>query len=498
MQGYVGTRLSIMMFLQFFVWGAWYVTVGNYMTKIGIADSIGWVYTVGPIAAIISPFFLGIIADRFFATERVLGVMHILGGIALMLSPQLAELSVEQWANVSRELTAQGINPAEQAKEYFINPAHYPFIGILFLHMLCFMPTLGLTNTLAFHNIKDQEKQFPIIRVFGTIGWIVANIVVSKVFASDEAALPLQIGGGAAILLGVYSFVYSFSLPHTPPPSAGQKASIRDILGIDSFALMKKPSFCVFMVSSLLICIPLAAYYAFAQVFVNQAGFHNPAFNMSFGQMSEIFFMLIMPLFFVRLGVKWMLFVGMLAWVIRYGLFALGAPDGVTWMILTGIVLHGICYDFFFVTGQIYVDKKAPLAIRGQAQGFLVLVTQGIGLGIGAQIVQRIVNNYKASNLDDLSAQAGLLQDQYHSLMKQAEESPGQADSLIAQANEVWGQASSLLLQTHDWQSIWMVCAIAAGVVMVLFALLFKDDPKTVEAVTEEDVAKAAALEEGP
>ncbi|MCH7989253.1 MAG: nucleoside permease [Planctomycetes bacterium] len=494
MQGYVGTRLSIMMFLQFFVWGAWYVTVGNYMTKIGIADSIGWVYTVGPIAAIISPFFLGMIADRFFATERVLGVMHILGGIALVLSPQLAELSVEQWAEVSRGLIAQGIDPAEQAKQYFINPAHYPFIGILLLHMLCFMPTLGLTNTLAFHNIKDQEKQFPIIRVFGTIGWIVANIVVSKVFASDETALPLQIGGGAAILLGVYCF----SLPHTPPPSAGQKASFRNILGVDSFALLKDRSFSIFMVSSLLICIPLAAYYAFAQVFVNQAGFHNPAYSMSFGQMSEIFFMLIMPFFFRRLGVKWMLFIGMLAWVVRYGLFALGASDGVMWMILTGIVLHGICYDFFFVTGQIYVDKKAPIAIRGQAQGLLVLVTQGIGLGLGAQIVQRIINNYKVSNLDDLSTQAGLLRDQYDGLMKQAEESPGQADTLIAQANDVWGQASSLLLQTHDWQSIWMICAIAAGAVMILFALLYKDDPKTAEAVTEEDVAKAAAIEEGP
>ena len=202
-----------MMFLQFFVWGAWYVTTGQYMAKVGLGDWIGWAYTVGPIAAIISPFFLGMVADRFFATERVLGVMHILGGIAIFCAP----IVVPEGSASAAELSSAG----------------YLFIGILLLHMLCYMPTLGLTNTLAFHNITDQEKQFPIIRVFGTIGWIVANLLVSYVLGADEKALPLQIAGIAAGVLGIYSF----TLPHTPPPAAGTEVSVREVLGLDSLAL---------------------------------------------------------------------------------------------------------------------------------------------------------------------------------------------------------------------------------------------------------------------
>jgi nucleoside transporter len=399
---YIGPRLSVMMFLQFFTWGAWYTTVGNYMDKIGLDASIGWAYTVGPIAAIISPFFLGLVADRYFATERVLGVMHLLGGAALLAAPSLAMASAKA--------------DSSAAAGAFIVSEHLPFIGILLVHMLCFMPTLGLTNTLAFHNIENQEKQFPMIRVFGTIGWIVAGILVSAVLKADTTPIPLYVAGGAALVLGVYSF----TLPHTPPPAAGQKATVSDVLGLDSLRLMKDLSFSVFIVSSMLICVPLAAYYAFAPVFVKEVGFKNPAFIMTFGQMSEIFFMLVMPLFFARLGVKWMLFVGMLAWVARYGLFGAAAPEGVLWMVLIGIILHGICYDFFFVTGQIYVDKKAPTAIRGQAQGFLVLVTQGIGLGVGAQLAGK----YRAA---------------------------------------------------ADWQTYWYVWAATAAVIMVLFALLFWD-----------------------
>ncbi len=395
----VGPRLSAMMFLQFFVWGAWYVTVGNYMAVNKMADGIFWAYTVGPIAAIISPFFLGMIADRFFATERVLGAMHILGGIALFAAPAVVQ---------------------QQGDTY------WPFIGILSLHMLCYMPTLGLSNTLAFHNMTNQEKQFPLIRVFGTIGWIAANWVVSKMYHADTTATQFYIAGGAGIALGMYSF----SLPHTPAPSAGKKASARDILGLDSLALMKQPSFAIFILSSFLICIPLAAYYAYAPVYAKASGFEDVAYNMSFGQISEILFMLVMPLFFVRLGVKWMLTIGMLAWVVRYGLFA-AADQHVTWMIFSGILLHGICYDFFFVTGQIYVDKKANRQIRGQAQGFLVLVTQGVGMLIGAQVVGRLVNSY---------------------------------------TNEVDG------IRIGDWRTVWMIACVAAGVVMLLFAALFKDD----------------------
>ncbi len=473
MQGLIGLRLSVMMFLQFFVWGAWYVTTGQYMAKVGLGDWIGWAYTVGPIAAIISPFFLGMVADRFFATERVLGVMHILGGIVIFCSPMVVP---EGSAVSGEEMSAAGSL----------------FIGILLLHMLCYMPTLGLTNTLAFHNITNQEKQFPIIRVFGTIGWIVANLLVSYMLVADEKALPLQIAGISAVVLGFYSF----TLPHTPPPAAGTAVSVREVLGLDSLALMKSPSFSVFMISSMLICIPLAAYYSFAQVFVNHSGFHFTATAMSTGQMSEIFFMLVMPLFFARLGVKWMLFVGMLAWAVRYALFAMGAPTGVQWMVLGGILLHGICYDFFFVTGQIYVDKKAPVAIRGQAQGFLVLVTQGIGLGLGAQITQRIVNHYQAPNNAELTEQAEALRQNYTELAKQAEAAPDASADLMAQAETAWQQASELLLQSYDWQSIWTIAAAASGVIMILFALLFRD--KADGTVTEGEVAAAAAHEELP
>jgi nucleoside transporter len=307
-------RLSVMMFLQFFVWGAWYVTTGNYMGAHGMGDSIGTAYSVGPIAAILSPFFLGMVADRYFATERVLAVMHLLGGLVMFAAPFFGEGS--------------GASPAL-------------FITILLLHMLCYMPTLGLTNTLSFHNLKSQEWQFPFVRVFGTLGWIVANIVVSKVYHADTASLQYYITGAAALALGVYSFL----LPHTPPPAAGKPTTVAQILGMDALKMMRDRSFATFIVSSFLICAPLAAYYAYAPVFVGAAGGQDVAYLMSFGQMAEIVFMLVMPLFFAVLGVRWMLLVGMFAWVLRYGLFAVAAPDSIWWMIMLGILLHGICYE---------------------------------------------------------------------------------------------------------------------------------------------------------
>ena len=358
-------RLSLMMFLQFFVWGAWYVTVGNYMAAVGMADAIYWAYTVNPIAAIAAPFFLGMVADRYFATEKVLGVLHLLGGVAILAAPLFED-------------------------------APALFIGALLVHSLCYTPTLGLANALAFHHIAAadatagaQQKRFPLIRVFGTLGWIVAGLIVSAVLHADETALPLRVAGVAALALGVYSF----TLPHRAPPLAGTRATAREILGIDALRRLGGRSFNVFIAASLLVSIPLAAYYAYAPVFVNAAGLDSPAFRMSFGQMSEVLFMLAMPFFFARLGVKWMLLVGMLAWVTRYALFALAAPDAVVWMIMGGIILHGVCYDFFFVTGQIYVDRKAPPAIRAQAQGFLVLITYGVGMLIGTQIAGWVFND---------------------------------------------------------------------------------------------------------
>lgn len=406
--GLVFTQLSVMMFLQFFVWGAWYVTMGPYMNNNEMSDAIATAYTVGPIAAILSPFFLGMVADRFFSSERVLAVLHLLGGGFLCLAPFAAQQSSTL------------------------------FIITILAHMLCYMPTLGLTSSLAMHNMTNSEKQFPMIRVFGTIGWIVANLVISQL-NFDTSANMFYLAGGSAIALGIFSFL----LPHTPAPSKGQPFSINDALGLDSLVLLKRRSFAVFCVCSFLVCIPLSAYYAYAGTFVGEMGINKIAQTMSIGQMSEIFFMLVMPFFFVRLGVKWMLAIGMLAWVLRYALFAMAAPDEVYWAILIGIALHGICYDFFFVTGQIYVDNESGPKIRGQAQGFFVLLTQGLGMLIGAQLMGVIF----AQSQND----AGVV----------------------------------------DWKSLWIFPAAFALVVLIIFVLLFKHKKPT---MTEEEVAEAAGV----
>jgi len=375
-------KLSTLMFLQFFIWGAWYTTVGNYMSAHGMAALAYLPYTVNPVAAIVAPFFLGLIADRFFSTEKVLGVLHVLGGVFMLLAPR----------------TSGGL-----------------FIFVLLLYNLCYMPTLGLANSLAFHNIQNQERDFPVIRVFGTIGWIVAGLFIGWVLSQftngvmpDKTSLPLYTTAIASLVLGVFSF----SLPHTPPPAAGRPISVRSIVGIDALRELGSTPFYVFVVSSLLICIPLAAYYAYAPLFAKvgvydvgthnfvTAVFKNPSSLMTLGQMSETAFMFLMPLMFARLGVKKMLLVGMGAWVLRYALFALAAPSAVFWLIVTGILLHGVCYDFFFVTGQIYVDKKSSPAVRGQAQGFLVLVTYGVGMLIGGVIAGRVYNGFLGTATD--------------------------------------------------------------------------------------------------
>lgn len=388
------------MFLQFFVWGAWYVTAYIFLDKIGFTgNEIKWTYSVGPIAGIISPFFVGMIADRFFSTERILGVLHLLAAAAMF-----AAVSVMQ----SETPSATTIN------------------WLLFAHMLCYFPTLALTNSLAMHNLDNTERQFPRIRVFGTIGWIVAGIVLSKLAWDGDINL-FRLAACAGIVMGIYSFM----LPHTPPPSKGDTASVRQILGLDALVLLKNKSYLVFIIGSFLVCIPLAFYYQMAGKFIAEAGLTNPAFKMSFGQMSEILFMLLMPLFFARLGVKKMLLVGMLAWIARYLLFAFGASDGVAWMLLGGIILHGICYDFFFVTGQIYTDNVSDEKIRAQAQGLLVLFTLGLGMLIGAQIAGAVEVSY---TIDGVA----------------------------------------------NWKMIWTIPWILAAVITTLFALFFKEEKPTV------------------
>jgi nucleoside transporter len=359
---YTKTRLSIMMFLQFFIWGAWYATGGNFMKSHGMGNLIYLAYMTSAIGAIISPFFLGMIADRFFPVQKVLGWMHILSGIFVFCAPFFAE------------------------GNFISTPL---FLGFLLLHMLCYMPTVNLAAATAFHLLDNREKQFPVIRLFGTIGWIAAGFVVSKLLQGDATAMPMRISGIGGLLMGLYCF----TLPHIPPADTSKKMSFRDVIGIDAFAKLKSGPFIIFIISLLLISVPFAAYFSYVPVFLQSAHIANPAFKMTFGQMSEILFLLILPWFFARFGLKWVLLTGMLAWVCRYALFAWAAPDAIGWMIMAGIVLHGCCYDFVYVAGQIYIDKKATPEIRAQAQGLFVLVSYGVGQGLGTLAAGSIFNS---------------------------------------------------------------------------------------------------------
>ncbi len=420
-----------MMFLQFFLWGAWFVTLGPFMGASGFeAIDIGNAYTTAPVAAILAPLFLGMIADRFFASERVMGVLHLIGGGVLCLAPMAAS-----------------------------NENAWLFICVLFVHMLCYMPTLGLSNTIAFHAIRNPERDFPLVRVWGTIGWIVAGFAVGilasglvdtdsmddKTAETARAGVPafFYVAGGSGVALGLLSFF----LPHTPAPMRGTPVSVGSVLGLDALRLIRLRSFAVFMVCSLLICIPLAAYYQQAANYATDAGVSNVPIKMTFGQMSEILFMLVMPLLFVRLGVKWMLAVGMLAWVLRYGLFAGAwslADEPIVAMILLGIVLHGVCYDFFFVAGQIYTEQTAPKQIRAQAQGLLVLVTQGVGMLIGNQVFGRIVQSHTT-------------------------------------------EAGESGVKITAWDTVWAIPAGFALVVLVAFVVLFRSKPRSLSTLPDDD-----------
>jgi nucleoside transporter len=255
------------------------------------------------------------------------------------------------------------------------------FVALLLLHTLCFFPTIGLTSTLTFHHINHPEKQFPLIRVFGSLGWILAGVLVRAVLNADETVLPVRIAAIASLAMGLYCF----TLPHTPPRAEKGGRSVRDILGLDALKELRTRPFIVFVACELLISIPLSTYYAYAPVYINAAGVEHPAFTMSFGQMSEVVFMFMMPVILIRLGVKPMIVIGFIAWVGRFLLMSFSAPEGVFWMILGGILLHGICFDFVYIAGQIFIDRQVRPAMRGQAQGFLVMMRSGIGLLIGAQ-----------------------------------------------------------------------------------------------------------------
>jgi nucleoside transporter len=436
----MGARLGAMMFLQFFVWGAWYVGAPLYLVKIGFSGSdLGWTYAVGPLACIISPFFVGMIADRFFATEKILCALHGLGGGFMILAASL-------------------MDPAAPAAPTTINLV---FLG----HTLCYFPTLALTNSLALHHVTDSKEQFPLIRVFGTIGWIVAGFALAWIGWGDRLEM-FQLTGAAGMLMGLYSL----TLPHTPPPSKGKRTSWRELAGADAFELFRKGSFAVFILSTFLICIPLAFYFQLAAKAVQLAGIDDVTQAMSYGQISEIVFMLLMPLFFRRLGVKWMLAVGMLAWVLRYALFTLGTPDAVVWMMYGGIILHGICYDFLFVTGQIYTDMSARKEIRAQAQGMLVLFTLGLGMLIGA----RVAGVWEERNTPQESrALSGEVQRLGVELARL-----GDSGASAEEIASVRGEQSEKLLRAQsliNWQAIWGLPAALSALVLALFVAIFRE-----------------------
>jgi nucleoside transporter len=456
-------RLAAMMFLQYFIWSAWYVTMGPYLGgKLNFTpDQIGSAYSATALAAMVSPFFVGMVADRFFATEKILAVLHLLGGALLL-----------------------GVS---QAKTFGL------FQPLLIAHTLCYMPTLALTNSISFAQMKDPEKEFPSIRVLGTISWICAGLAIGLLgVKATTTALPFQIAALVSVLMGLYCL----TLPHTPPRGTG-RVTVRDVLGLDALQLLKDRSFLIFVVSAFLICVPLTFYFSFTPTFLGDSGVTNLPTVMTFGQMSEIFFMLVMPIFFLRLGVKWMLGVGMLFWAVRYGLFALGYQSNLLWPLYLGVIVHGICYDFFFVTAYIYVDKRAPETIRAKAQGFIAFVMLGAGMFVGAHLSGVVVNQYSFPQVEpakfqkvadtttwtegniaswETAGQRGF--GKIKTIAKDAGTATLEAftrdgSSFKPGAELVTQPLASLSKPLPLWNKIWQLPALGALGILALFAMLF-------------------------
>ena len=402
----VKVRLSIMMFLQFFIWGGWFVTLGTYLasTLEASGGQIAMAFSTQSWGAIIAPLIIGLIADKYFNAERILGVLHLFGAALMYMM-----------------FTAQDFS------------SFYPYV---LGYMIAYMPTLALVNSVSFGQMQDPSKEFGKIRVWGTIGWIVAGLVISYVFSWDARQAiadgmlrnTFALCAIASLLLGLFSF----TLPATPPKGKGQATGIGQALGTDALNLLKSRNFAVFFIASVLICIPLAFYYQNANPFLTEIGVENATGKMTLGQVSEVLFMLALPVFLNKFGIKKTLILGMLAWVIRYVLFAYGNADEGIWLLLVGIALHGLCYDFFFVSGQIYTDAKAAPQNKSAAQGLITLATYGVGMLIGFWVAGQITDAYAVSD-------------------------------------------------GHVWENVWLFPAAFALVVLVLFTVLFKPEKVSVD-----------------
>ncbi|WOI37247.1 nucleoside permease [Alteromonas sp. CI.11.F.A3] len=400
-------RLSTMMFLQFFIWGGWFVTLGTYLagTLSASGGQIGMAFSTQSWGAIIAPFIVGLIADRFFNAERILGVLHLCGAVLMYMMYQANDFTT-----------------------------FYPYV---LGYMIAYMPTLALVNSVAFGQMANPSKEFGKIRVWGTVGWIVAGLLISYVFSWDSTSAiadgmlrnTFMLCAIASLALGIFSF----TLPATPPKAAGQKTGLRDVLGLDALALLKDKNFFIFFLSSVLICIPLAFYYQNANPFLTEIGVENATGKMTLGQVSEVLFMLALPVFLNKFGIKATLLIGMAAWVLRYSLFAFGDADEGLFMLIVGIALHGICYDFFFVSGQIYTDAKAGERIKSAAQGLITLATYGVGMLIGFAVAGKITDEYTTAT-------------------------------------------------SHSWQDIWLFPAGFAAVVLIIFLVLFKSEKVSTDA----------------
>jgi len=412
-------RLSVMMFLEYFIWGAWYVTIGTWLgqTLHFSGDQIGIIAGTTTVGAIVSPFLVGLMADELFANQHLLAALHGIGGVLLWLASTQARFG--------------------------------SMYALLLIYSLLYMPTMALTNALAFRQMKDPSQDFGGIRRLGTAGWIVAGLTITAfgffVHNVEATAVPIRIAAVASIVFGAYAL----TLPHTPPLRTGHGFKLSSIFPPDVFGLFKNRNFAIFAIASFLICIPLQFYYSFTNLFLNEIGFKYVAAKMSMGQMAEVLFMFTLPFFYKRLGVKRTLMLGMLAWIARLLMFGYGNTGVLAWMLYIGIILHGICYDFFFVMGQVYVDQKAPSALRSAAQGLITFLTYGIGMFVGSLFCGRIVDTYKTLGPDGAAG--------------------------------------------HNWRSIWMVPAALAAVVLVFFALGFRNNETDSQpvAVAETSGAKA-------